>query len=750
MKSINYIFRTLLIFLVLNNTQLAQAQNPDAGLIYNDFVVPRIDISIHPDTLSWIYENVESDIEFHADFVFDDGTTRDSISPIGFRLRGNTSRHSQKKSFKVSFNTWTSGGNYEGVEKLNLNGEHNDPSIMRAKLMWDLLRKWGIPAPRANHVQLYINGNYHGLYLNVEHIDEEFVEKRFGNKDGNLYKCLYPADLDYLGQTPDLYKLEANGRRIYELKRNEEADDYSDLASFIDVLNNTASPDFECELDDVFNTTDYLKVIAADVLCGNWDGYIYNKNNYYLYNDEFTDRFEYLIYDVDNTFGIDWFNKDWTNRNPYQWAMSGNESRPLYTRIVNNSILRNQFTFVSQQLINQIDLDSLYLSLEARQAMLAPYVAPDPYYPLDYGYSFNDFQRSLTAIIGDHVKTSIFGFLEARFSSFQNQLEITTATPMINHIKHERLDENQLFVGAWAKAEFPFEFRVNYIMDEDISAEAQLFDDGLHGDGEANDNYYGAFLEDIYPHTSVLYRLIAVDSAEQMTVKPCEYNVVRPISDDKPLLFINEFMADNDNAQTDEFGNYSDWVELYNGDTEAIFLADYFLTDKLDNPDKWQMPEMYLQPGAFVLFWADNEESLGEHHTNFKLSKSGEAIGIYNGMGGAVDTLSFGPQQTDVSYGRLPDGDPNWIFFTAATPGESNRFSSVSEIAENADFKVFPNPVSGDFVYFAKAQDVQIYTLQGQLILEQQHTIQLDIKSLPAGVYVLKNKVNAAVLLVRE
>ncbi len=157
---------------------------------------------------------------------------------------------------------------------MNLNGEHNDPSIMRAKLMWDLLRKWDIPAPRANHVRLYINGNYHGLYLNVEHIDEEFVDKRFGNKDGNLYKCLYPADLDYLGQNPDLYKLEDNGRRVYELKRNEEADNYSDLASFIDVLNNTTSIDFECEMDDVFNTTDYLNVIAADVLCGNWMVYL--------------------------------------------------------------------------------------------------------------------------------------------------------------------------------------------------------------------------------------------------------------------------------------------------------------------------------------------------------------------------------------------------------------------------------------------------------------------------------------------
>jgi len=744
----NVFFKTVL-FLLFPTLLIAQANNPDPGIVYGDLVVPRIDISIHPDTLNWIYENVESDIEFHADFVFDNGEVRDSISSIGFRLRGNTSRQSQKKSFKVSFNTWESGGNYHGIEKMNLNGEHNDPSIMRAKLMWDLLRKWGIPAPRANHVQLYINGNYHGLYINVEHIDEEFVEKRFGNKDGNLYKCLYPADLDYLGQNSDLYKLEEGGRRVYELKRNEEADDYSDLATFIDVLNNSWAADFECEMDDVFNTTDYLKVIAADVLCGNWDGYIFNKNNFYLYNNEFTDRFEYLIYDVDNTFGIDWFNKDWMHRNPYQWSMSGNESRALYTRIMSNTVLRKQYTYTSQQLINQINLDSLYLSLEARQAMLAPFVQTDPFYPLDYGYSFNDFQRSLTEVIGDHVKTSIIGFLSTRFSSFQSQLENTTAKPLVNHLTHQRLEGNQLFVGAWAKAEFPLELKVHYII-EDIGLEATLYDDGLHGDGEANDNYYGAFLEEIYPQTGVLYEVIAIDSTEQMTIKPCDFNYVRPISNDQPLLYINEFMADNDNAVADELGFYSDWLELYNGGTEALFLADYFLTDKLDNPTKWQMPEMYLQPGEFVLFWADDEETFGSLHTNFKLSKGGEAIGIFNGMGAVVDEISFGEQETDVSFGRLPDGDPNWIFFTASTPGESNAFSSVSEKAVNTDFKVFPNPVSGDFVYFAEAQDIRIYSLQGQLLLEKQNAIQLDISKLSAGVYLLKNTANAAVLLVRE
>jgi hypothetical protein len=729
-----------LIILLIPYITISQSINPEKGIVYCDTLVPRIDITIHPDTLNWIYENVESDIEFHASFVFNDGNVIDSINPVGFRLRGNTSRYSQKKSFKVSFNTWTDSGNYQGIEKLNLNGEHNDPSIMRAKLMWDFLYKWGIPAPRANHVELYINGNYHGLYLNVEHIDEEFMDLRFGNKNGNIYKCLYPADLDYLGSDPDLYKLEENGRRVYELKRNEEADDYSDLANFISILNNSDDASFSCEIDQVFNTTDYLKVIAADILCGNWDGYIFNKNNYYLYHNEFSDHFEFLIYDPDNTFGIDWYNIDWANRNPYNWEMDGNEKRPLYTRIMEDDILRKQFTWISQQLINQIDMDSLIQSLQQRQTLIAPFVINDPFYPLDYGYTFNDFERSLTEVIGDHVKTSVFGFLTNRFSSMQNQLENTQATPLINHINHTRLVGNRLFIGAWADAQFPFNLGVQLVIDEDISDDAVMFDDGQHSDGAAGDLYYGAILENIFPETSVLYHIVAIDTLQQTTIKPCDYIHVRPLSGDRPLLFINEFMADNDHFNTDEYGNYSDWIELYNGDTEAIFLADYFLTDKLDNPDKWQMPEVFLQPGAFILFWADDEENPGERHTNFKLSKDGESIGIFNGLEGVVDTLTFSAQTTDVSYGRETDGALNWTFFEQATPGESNEHSSLTDYESAHGNMIYPNPVTGGRIYFKIRDNFKLYDLNGKLIHSSKPVEYMDVSWLPKSLYLLKTK----------
>ncbi|HCM58785.1 MAG TPA: hypothetical protein DIS74_00075, partial [Bacteroidales bacterium] len=79
---------------------------------------------------------------------------------------------------------------------------------------------------------------------------------------------------------------------------------------------------------------DYLKIMTAQILCGDWDGYLYNKNNFYLYHNTQTGRFEYIPYDVDNTFGIDWFGINWAERNIYGWQPGGDQVRPLYDRIV--------------------------------------------------------------------------------------------------------------------------------------------------------------------------------------------------------------------------------------------------------------------------------------------------------------------------------------------------------------------------------------------------------------------------------
>ena len=104
--------------------------------------------------------------------------------------------------------------------------------------------------------------------------------------------------------------------------------------ALIDVLNNTQTNDLPCELEKIFNVNSYLKAMAFDILAGNWDGPLFNKNNFYLYHNEATGLFEYIPYDLDNTFGIDWFSINWAERNIYTWA-NDDQPRPLYWRILN-------------------------------------------------------------------------------------------------------------------------------------------------------------------------------------------------------------------------------------------------------------------------------------------------------------------------------------------------------------------------------------------------------------------------------
>ena len=148
-------------------------------------------------------------------------------------------------------------------------------------------------------------------------------------------------------------------------------------------------------------------------------------------------------------------------------------------------------------------------------------------------------------------------------------------------------------------------------------------------------------------------------------------------------LFINEFMADNDTTieDPDEPGAYEDWLEIYNAGGTTIGLGGMYLSDDAAEPTQWQIPSgVTVDPGACLLFWADDDDEQGDTHTNFKLSADGEFIGLYESDGNsnvAIDWVAFGPQATDVSFGRCPDGGSNWSTTTPATPGTTNSCRMV-------------------------------------------------------------------------
>ena len=159
-------------------------------------------------------------------------------------------------------------------------------------------------------------------------------------------------------------------------------------------------------------------------------------------------------------------------------------------------------------------------------------------------------------------------------------------------------------------------------------------------------------------------------------LRQAKFEPLIPVED----LYINEWLASNEQDTTDASGQYEDWIELYNASDEPMNIAGLFISDNLNNPTRWQIPATDLsatliEPGGFLLLWADKDPEEGPTHLDFRLSASGEVIGIFQNLAGnpsIVDLVSFGPQTTDISQGRIPDGSSRIQSFASPTPARSN------------------------------------------------------------------------------
>jgi len=142
-------------------------------------------------------------------------------------------------------------------------------------------------------------------------------------------------------------------------------------------------------------------------------------------------------------------------------------------------------------------------------------------------------------------------------------------------------------------------------------------------------------------------------------------------------LVINEFMASNQTTliDPDEPDEFPDWIEIYNGTSGMIDLEGMYLTDKLQNLTKWQIGAgVSIEPGQYLIFYADDDGTQGVYHTNYQLSRSGETIVLVDSDGKTIiDSILFDSQFEDVSFGRFPDGNDSWSYQQSPTPGLPNK-----------------------------------------------------------------------------
>ena len=269
------------------------ASGPDLSEeIYDATKLPRFDIELPPESIEALQQVTGPDDPLQDEYVsatLTYGTV--TVSNIGLRIKGEGSFRSldEKATFKLKFDKFVDDQTFFGLKRLTLNNMVEDPSFLAERLAYDLFRHAGLPAPRANSALLYVNGEFYGVYANVEAEDKTFLSRWFASNDGNLYEE---------GQVDFVPGAEAE----FDLETNETANDRSDLAGLIAAIDGASDQTFLDDVGSSLDTDQFLRFTAAEAAVNQWDMYAYTvfyPNNFRIYNDPTHGKFVFLPWGMD-------------------------------------------------------------------------------------------------------------------------------------------------------------------------------------------------------------------------------------------------------------------------------------------------------------------------------------------------------------------------------------------------------------------------------------------------------------------
>jgi hypothetical protein len=145
-----------------------------------------------------------------------------------------------------------------------------------------------------------------------------------------------------------------------------------------------------------------------------------------------------------------------------------------------------------------------------------------------------------------------------------------------------------------------------------------------------------------------------------------------------PAVRLSEWGASNAGSVLDPAdGKADDWLELFNPSGDAVSLAGWRLSDSTPTPTTFIFPAGFsLGAGGYLVGWCDEEPVQSSTpttlHLPFKLSANGETLTLTAPDGTVVDTVTFGPQVSDISQGRLPNSATGMAFLASPSAGAPN------------------------------------------------------------------------------
>jgi len=168
-------------------------------------------------------------------------------------------------------------------------------------------------------------------------------------------------------------------------------------------------------------------------------------------------------------------------------------------------------------------------------------------------------------------------------------------------------------------------------------------------------------------------------------------------------VVINEFSTSN---TTNYGGGTDDWLELYNNSASAVNIGGFYLSDKLTNPTKWQIPTGVTIPanGYYTFLLSGNNVTTGTPlETNFKITQMSQEYVVFADAAGIVleSFQTNTPTPGGHSRGKSPNGSATWVYFTTPTPNASNSATTFTGYAAKPVFSVAPG-------FYAATQNVAL------------------------------------------
>ena len=228
---------------------------------------------------------------------------------VAVRLKGNSSSNPHqhhKRSFLIKFSEYEADARFFGLQRVSFDNGVQFGSLFSEPIVTKILRDQGLPTHRANYARIFLNGDYLGVYVNVERIDTSFVQQHLPDGNGALFKVDEGGpggNLQLVSDAPSFYK------KTFEPKSDSAKKAYPHLVDFMRTINAVEPDEFAANLESLLELDDFLRVSAVMLFSGAFDQLTGGApHNYYLYYDTRRDRWRYLPWDLDvgfceNAFG---------------------------------------------------------------------------------------------------------------------------------------------------------------------------------------------------------------------------------------------------------------------------------------------------------------------------------------------------------------------------------------------------------------------------------------------------------------